>query len=70
MAINKFVKKREHSFVCNQNDIWHGIKSVKKAAVHVTKRGKPGLRNFTINQNLWPHISIGLSSTVKGMEIR
>lgn len=30
MAINKFVKEREHGFVCNQNEIWHGIKSVKK----------------------------------------
>lgn len=38
--------------------------------VHVTKRGKPGLRNFTTNKNLWPHISIGQSSTVKVMEIR
>lgn len=31
MAINKFVKEREHGLVCKQNDIWHGIKSVKKA---------------------------------------
>lgn len=31
MAINKYVKEREHGFTCNQNDIWHEIKSVKKA---------------------------------------
>lgn len=27
MAINKFVRERKHGFVCNQNDILHGIKS-------------------------------------------
>jgi phosphopantetheine adenylyltransferase len=30
MAINKLVREREHGFTCNQNDLWHGIKSGKK----------------------------------------
>jgi hypothetical protein len=31
MAINKFVREQEHEFTCNQNYLWNGIKSLKKA---------------------------------------
>ena len=31
MSINKLVRDRNKGFTCNQNDTWHGVKSVKKA---------------------------------------
>jgi hypothetical protein len=36
MAIDKLVREREHGFTCNQNDLWHGIKSIKKALTAVS----------------------------------
>lgn len=53
MAINKFVREREHGFVCNQNDIWHGIKSVKKALTLISsgpryKEGKICCHTFLL----------------------
>ena len=36
MAINKFVREREHGFTRNQNDLWHGIKSVKKTLTNIS----------------------------------
>lgn len=36
MAINKYVRKREYGFTCNQNDLWHGINSIKKALTNIS----------------------------------
>ena len=36
MSINKFVREREHGFTRNQNDLWHGIKSVKKTLTNIS----------------------------------
>ena len=40
MSVNKFIRERDHGFICNQNDTWHGVKSVKNALATISSGPK------------------------------